>query len=503
MSRIGKLLRSTILSQSRRLDLALFRSGFALIMLSVMVLMLPLEQQARVAGATRPVYALIPFWGLSVFMMAWLSGRLTKETVGDAEGHLSLVYLTGISPLVWTSYGLLYNFIGFLSVWIVRWPFLCLFYTFGGMRISEVLLLECLSILIFWAVNARSMLVALTAGERKGPEWSGLQAIFLIEFTLAAPYIVVIIFSVAGIAVPFAVKDLAQRISEFGLFDHMQGFVTGLGASSDALWSIVPYSLAGVWWMVRYNRQLYARVGETPQPTPVSRKERKATLKRRAPLPRCWNDAIAWQSYVHYAGGHDNTTGRVILYSGGFLIILISALTGYLQSFTGLILVVAGVVLINVMNHPARCLENELKSRTIASLLLTPYSEMQLLSGWRRGTLWLAIPDFIFIALTSLVLSFVHLGFPLVILSIAFTALISGPLLTLSHLVPMSLRGLGVGFVVVMGLFGIVFIGVLGANISSSVMFPAIAIPLYGLFNLFLRIAFLKRWLRLRIEEAV
>ncbi len=502
MSRPFRILNSTLSRQSGRLDLALYRGVFILFV--TLVLFIIQSNFGRMPMVNLGRLYLTNFERVSVFLLAILAGRLNRETVGDAtSGFLSLIYLSGTSRGAWTLVRVFQIWAGFLSVWMIRLPFLLLFFTLGGARFSDIVAMEVLFLFVFAAASSRTMLVAHNAEKQSSSDWAGLGTVFMVEICLVAGRFLIVLLSLINVNVPASYVILADQAAELSLYIRLQVLGSGAGIGISTWWSVSIYSVLAIYWLIQYQLQLYKQVGDSPQPMLEGSKDKKMSLKSRPPLTRCWDDALAWQSYVYYAGGNNNTTGRVVLYSIAFLLVCVIVSTSYLKFFLGLILVVSGAVLVNVMNTPAHCLDKESKAKTLSSLALTPHSGLDIYHGWKRGMWRLAIPDFIFVALVSVVTFFLDPIFPLVIVSITLTLLLSGPLLILSHLVPVSLRGFGTGMFVVLGLILIVVIGGLGSALYSPVGFPFVAIPLYWGFNQILLKAFVEKWMRIKIDAEI
>lgn len=521
MSRPFRILNSTLSRQSRRLDLALYRGVFVLF---VTVLVFIVQSNfGRMTMINLGRLFLTNFERVSILLLAILAGRLNRETVGDAtSGFLSLIYLSGTSRAAWTLVRVIQIWSGFLSVWIIRLPFLLLFFTLGGARFFDIVAMEVLLLFVFAAAASRTMLVAHNADKHSSADWAGLGTIFLIEIGLVAGKFLVVLLSLIKVNVPAPYAAWADQAAELSLYLRLQVFGSGAGIGISIWWSVLIYSVLTFYWLFRYQFQLYKQVGDSPQPMLEGKNEKKKSLEKRPPLERCWDDALAWQSYVYYAGGNNNTTGRRFLYVIVFVLTSVIVITGFLQAFLGLILVISAAVLVNVMNTPAHCLDKEVKAKTLSSLALTPHSGIDLYLGWKRGMYRLAIPDLIYVALISVVTFFLHPIMPLVIISFTATLLLSGPLLILSHLVPISIRGFGTGMFVVFGLLVIAGISAAGSwligdfvishfpnslfrgfEAARLITFAFFAIPLFWGFNVILLNTFVEKWMRIKIDAQI
>lgn len=443
----------------------------------------------------------VGFYPLSIFLMAYLAGRLNRDHVGNTQsGYLSLISLTGTSRSAWVTVNLIQLWTGFLSVWIVRIPFLYLFFTFGDISFYEILALELLLLFAFAAISARGLLVALLADNRKSVDWSGLGSLILIELMLASGQILIALCALIGVSLPAWLRQLSDIFAGMSLNQRNVSLATGASVTAKIIMSLALFTTLFVYWTMRYHQNLFKRIGETPQSALEISQPKKKQLERRAPLPRCWQDALAWQSFVYYSGGYDNTTGRSILYALGGVCVIFSVATGMFQNLMGLIVVVSLAIFFNLLNAAAHCFEKEMKAETLESLLLTPNDPIDFYHGWRRGALWLSIPDHLYLLVVSVTSYFLDPAIPLVIIGIALAVHASGPLFMLSQLVPISLKGLGTAFVV---LAGLAVVGVSGSLVVYSlhpVAFPIVAIPLLWAFNQFLLHVYVGYWMRIKID---
>ncbi len=499
MPRVLKLLRSTLSIQARRLDLSLLRAAFVLATLFFLIATVGKQDriQSLHLGRTMTYW----FYPMSLLWLGYLAGRLNRETVGDASsGYLSLIYLSGTRRWEWALTRIVQIWTGFLSAWCIRIPFLILIFSIGGFRIEEMLVLEGVLLFVFAAAASRSMVYSHGSDNQKSADWAGLGTIFFIELALLSGRLILLIFTLLGFNIPLSVMRVTDLFAEYSLYSRIQNFFFKGPSTFEALGTVLIYFVLSLFWIYRYQFQLYRTVGDSPEPALAGKKEKKKIKQRRTRLERCWDDALAWESYVYYAGGQDNTTGRVILYGIGFVLVAFCVASGLFYSLMGLTLVGSGAVLFNVMNSPAHCFDKEVKAKTLSSLVLTPNSGLDIYRGWRRGTLWLAIPDFTFAGLIAVVLFFLHPGASFAVVSIALAILVSGPLFMLSGLVPISLKGIGTALTVLFGLMLVVVAGSLGATFVSPYAFPLFAIPVHWGFNQFLLYTLVERWMQIKIE---
>ncbi len=497
--RVLKILRSTMPLQARRLDLSLLRAGFVLSTLLWLIIWIEntTQVQSLQLGRTLTYW----FYPTSLLLLGYLAGRLNRETVGDASsGYLSLIYLTGTRRWEWTLTRIAQIWIGFLSVWVVRIPFLYLIFTLGGIRFHELIVLEVTLLFVFAAAASRSMVYSHNSDNRRSADWAGLGAIFFIEITLLSGRLMIVLLSLLNIKIPISVMRVTELFAEFSIYSRLFDYFFMGPVSAETLGTILIYFGLSLFWLWRYQHQLYHSIGDSPEPALAGMKEKKKPTQRRSQTERCWDDALAWEVYVYYAGGHNNTTGRLILYGTAFLLVTFCVSSGIFYSLMGLTLVVSGATLFNVMNYPAHSFDKEVKARTLSSLVLTPHSGLDIYRGWRRGTLWLAAPDFIYAGLVAVVLYFLHPGATVTVICIALAIYVSGPLLMLSGLVPISLKGLGTALTVILGLTAVVVSGSIAAVFISPYAFPFVAIPVYWGFNQLLLYKFVEHWMQIKIE---
>lgn len=500
VSRTLKLLRSTQTRQSQRLDLALLRSGFVLGVGVWLMVWSVLSGSSIHTGHAAIVY----FYPMSLFLLAYLAGRLQREVVGDeSSGIVSLISLTGTRESEWTAARLIDVWISFLSVWLVRAPFLCLFFTLGGLKFEDLLAGEVLLLFLFQAATCRAMCVAQQADGRSKADWAGFGTIFLLEISLSIGRILVGLGRFLGWSFPIEVTNGVEWVGALSLNSRFISFASGGAFYPNVIGSLLLYLILSAYWIWRFQHRLYQKIGETPELALKGVKEKKPFRKTRTPLPRCWDDALAWQSYVYYAGGADNTTGRVILYGIAFVFVMLTIITGFFQSLAGLVALISFGIFVNVMNSPSHCIDQELKAKTLGSLVMTPHTGLDLYSGWRRGTFRLAIPDHVYALLVACVTAFVDPGISLVIVSLVLAIDSSGPLLMLSGLVPIAWNGLGTAFLVLIGLALIVTAGVFAASLIHPAMFPVAAIPLLWIFNQFLLRFHVEKWMKLKIDAEI
>ena len=501
--RVFNMLHATSPAQARRLDLALLRGGTVLIVLTLVLWNVPFDISGRAsasAGAVPRQTLRVFYWG-SIFLLAYLADNLNRDAVGDAvSGYLSLVAMTGTSTAEWTVLRLTQIWSGFMSVWVVRLPFLCFFYTLGGMRIGEYVALEIMLLAIFAAASSRTMLTAHHGQIRKSSGWSGVAAILVIEVILLVGVMITSLFSYSGRIFPGALAVASEALSRMSLYNQMISFPSAGQIPTSFLWTAVPYSLFAIYWIRKYSRQVYARIGETPLQNLQGTKSDQKALRQRAPLPRCWDDALAWQCYVYREGGSKQTLLRLVMYTVVLIVIGVCLATGSMHNLLIVVLIGTQIALLQVMNSPPRCFDNEVKAQTLSSLILTPHTELEFYRGWRRGSLWLAIPDYGFAILFALIMATIYPLITFILLGTTALAFASGPLFMLSGLVPISFSSLWTGFVVIAGLTGVIFLATVIGTATALVVIPIVAIPLYWGFNQILLRFFVKSWMKKKID---
>ena len=503
MFRIVKILRSTMTRESNRLDLGVIRGLFLMVTFGVLLLVLNAPLRPLLMGK----YLLTAFFPLSIVLASYLAGRLNRNSIGDgASGFLSLLALTGTTRAEWTIVRLVQIWCGFFSVWIIRWPVLAILYTLGGVMWTDLIAMEFLLILLFACASTWAMVTSQNIDQQKSVDFTGFKAFIALEVLLLLGNIISALLSYIGLFFPTSLSTASTTLADSSLYYRLIRYPgsTGFGVSPmthDFVINVSLYLSLTFYFLVQFYRRLYATIGDSPQANPTSRKEKKQSEKaRHRRLPRCWDDALAWQSYAFYSGGQDNTVGRITLYSIAFLLIVLAMTTGLLREMIALILVVAAVVIINALNTPPQCMDKEEKAKTLTSLVMTPHSGLDLYYGWRRGTFKLVIPDLVFATLSAAVMMLVQPYASLAIVSVTIAALLSGPFFMLSHLVPVSLKGLKTGAFVVFGFILTIAASSIAAAFSHPAVFPLVALPLFWVFNLILLKFFVEPWMIRKID---
>lgn len=501
MSRIAKLTFSLQSRQSRRLDLALFRSGFVL---ATLVLTISLRNAMSAGFTITAAKCLVWFYPMSLIFVGVLAGRVNRGSSGDASsGFLTLVALTGTSRSEWCLCRIAETWIGFLSVWIVRIPILLLMFTFGGLRWSNILCAEILFLFVFAAVNAKLMVLSHSSGSKTIAAFTGIGTITVIELALHSGRIASSVLKLLSISPPNWVDTVADFMSRVSLVSTYQQLIAGSSIFDTLVYTLLVYLGLGIFWTMRFGQNVFDSIGKDPEQGLADRKELNQLKRRLNPLPRCWDDALAWQGYVYYAGGNDNTTGRVVLYGLGYIALLSCIWVGGLEVLTGIILVIGAIVMINSINSPAQFLDKEIKTKTLSTLVMTPHSGQDFYTGWRRGTLWLTIPDHLFAAITALTMYFVEPIIAYVI--ICFVALVNccGPFFMLSALVPLRFYSLVSALAVVMGLVVVIAIGAIVAVNTNALMFLIVTLPLMAGFNFLLKKIGINYWMGRKIDQEI
>lgn len=504
LTRIQKILRSTLTRESNRLDLGLARAILVLVVFVSFFVMPYTASSPNVIGKS----LLTAFFPISIILNVILAGRLTRDRVGDnAGGFTSLLALTGTSRMEWIAVRLTQIWIGFLLVWIIRIPFVLLIFTLGGVLWEDLIAMESLLLMLFMATSTAALLAAHSADNQKSAGSAGWTALVRAEFLLLAGNLFLHLLGYAGISAPTQIADVCETLASASLYQRLVRYAGSPALGTSVMSQLlvinaVLYLLIAVYSLVRFHRDLYSSIGESPQPQILSKKEQKETQKaRRQRLARCWDDALAWQSYVFYSGGSDHLTGRVVLYCLALLLILGSYVTSMLEPFSVLLMMVGAVALINAVNTPAKCMEKETKAKTLTALILTPYTGRELYKGWRRGASYLLIPDLVFAAMISAGMYFVEPMGSLVIVTVTLAILMNGPFFMLSHLVPLKWNSLATGMFVIIGFIGVVVVGLIAGGTLFPIAAPLVMLPLWWLFNQLLLRVFLEKWIGIRVDS--
>lgn len=514
---VGAIFLSLGAREARRVDVALVRGG---LVAAACLVLLPMAASARdplTIGRT----LLLTYFVLSGLAVFYLALRLAGDSVGDRRsGFNSLLMLTGLAAESWLLVRLAQMWTSFLSVWIARLPLLSLIMTFGGVTWPLVLTAELLLLLAFFAFSAFCLFMADLSNTRQELMNAGPMIAFW-ELLLHAPRL---LLSALQAFVSWRSAALPAFRSEQELIDILERYLNGtfgelllwvadgvmqtslfyqcsqLFAGTPSPWRLWPaavmYGGLAIWILWRYRCIVFARRTEDDprighEPTPSKRGKRGTSRTSR----RSWDDAFAWQAYCVHGGGdvllRNKWTGYTLVVAG----VLVVSQTRIGLDLTGAAAVFCVVSLIISVNKVGDCLQREIKEQTLPILMLTPHEPDEIYDGWRRGTWWLSVPDLVAWGVISMFVVTVHRDLPAAFLGAGGAILASGPLLTVSPLVPYSLSGWAQGCCVAFLLVALAVFSIMLGVAFHPWAFPVSAISLACLLNWPLkRFILVRRW---------
>lgn len=480
--------------ESRRIDLALARGGF---LLSILVFVLPV---VMFTGRMRPLTpsGVILYGGSfmpSYCLLLFLAIRLPGDAVGDGRsGLLELLGLTNLPSTAWLAYRQIQIWIGFLSVWIIRIPIVWLAFVLGGVAIDDLVTRELLLLGAFAILSTFAMFLSHGADSRRQVNQRLFGTVFALETVLILPRLVLdALTTYLSIQFPNWVAETADHFASMRFSPNFQAAITNsfswsMGWTSVLLYSTIAIVMLG--WMVL---ALYRPPAD--QPANVTSGLLRKSPQQRRDSRRSWDDALAWQAYALHSNGKQIIQCKIALYAFVALAMPVCFQLDYRELWLTLSLLLCGGSILAAVNKTGDCLQRELKDQTLSALLLTPNDAVDIYDGWRRAGWHLSWPDLI---AAPLLVSVLAANFPdavPVVVAILIGILLSGPFMMLSPLVPFTVKGLFSGLMLV-GI-PVVLIGVgisFGIAVNPWLSIP-VAIPLWALYNQWLRRRTLKKWM--------
>ena len=500
--RVSAMVRAAAVRESNRLDMGLARGAFPLAFILWLIFSGAVSLQRYPAGPT----SFRIYFGMSAWLAIFLAIRLGGDDAGTrSTGWFPLLQMTGIRPLVWIAFRLAQTWIAFASVWIVRVPILLFTLTLGGLRSTEILAAECLLVVVFGVLSSVALLFAHFAKSRQRVFAPTLFMMLAVEVLTQGPRVLVALLKELRIwSAPSALEKLLETWAGLSL-SHSVRLAMSQTLTIDTLWptALLYGALAGL-ALLALNGVLFRDSDASPaadqsEPALHGKKQRR---QRRA-SHRCWDDALAWQSYRYYGGGNDMLVGK----SAVFCVLMIGVWTFVGLGFaeTALVLGALGtlVSLLATTNKVTDCLQREIRDKTLLTLLLTPNEALDFYRGWRRGIWRLLIPDLVLWLAMMLTLGVSNLNGRGVVFMVGGVILTSGPFLMLSLLVPFSFKGFVTGMAVVFFLVGMIGLTIGLAVGVASPWLAGMAILISVLFNWGIRNLILARWLNEKFAGAV
>jgi hypothetical protein len=498
-SRVLSILHSTVPRESQRVDLILIRIATVVLFA---VALLPVVWQTRIPISLGPIVLRSAFV-MSLCIVVLLAHRLSGDSVGEAQsGFLELLFLSGVTPSRWLVVRIIQLAVGFLSVWLLRIPFLLFTITLGGVRHEQILTNELLLFTAFSVLSSLALALSPNRTSRQGLFGSLFAVGCGWEFLLVAPAIM------RGMITRFyhwtpaePVVQAIDRMQEISLASSMLRAMIATAPASACLPTFILYGALTLMLLAVYHRRLVRFSRGVWQAEPAARAAAEPGRTRSS--RRCWDDALAWQAYCIHSSGARWVAGISVGLSIAAVLLIASAVYGYHEAGFVLSAIAAAVALLFSVAKPSDCLSCEIRDLTIGTLLLTPHEPDDFYAGWSRGARRLARPSLFFAGFMIVVSAGIDPQAPLIAASVAAALWLSGPFFMLSPLVPFSLEGIATALLLftVAGL--IACVSIVAAVMWHPVLLPAISIPLVWLYNRLLRRLLLTYWMRRKIETII
>lgn len=401
---------------------------------------------------------------LHAAMAALLGMRLAGDVAGDrSSGMVGLLFLSGVSAGTVVLAQWMHLLAVFIRIWIIRCPLLMLAYSLGGTTWTQILMAEALLIGIFVLTVSLGLLVSHYSSDR-----TVLRGIF--PFTWGIDLLLTIPSLVMGL--------LSYPLIQNSILNWPQGAsaMAGLNGAADWLLSfrvttnlalilnvpqpawgclrplVVHLGLAVVcvwcWRRVYFTCLDEAVTGGSEARSQAAEGDSEWKSPSRSSRP-VWDDALAWQAYYIHSRGHSNTRVRSLLLIGILSTVLVLMLSGQgeLRSVSEVILIASSALLLLMgQSKVSDCLQKEIRELTIASLLMTPHTPLELCDGWNRGARRLQRLDPILVVacLASCLWVSPNEVAPSICVG-GIMMLACSPFFVLSPLIPYSFRGIMVG----------------------------------------------------------
>jgi hypothetical protein len=526
--RVLAILRSTVLRESTRVDLALTRAFFLVVTFVVLLSVAWSQRSVTVIGPAVHSTMLV----LSLLLMVFLAVRLGGDSVGDfRSGMLAMLFLTGLTQRQWLIVRVVQLWAGFASVWLIRAPLLIFVFTLRGVSVEKIVVTETLLLTGFLVLSSLGLLGSFKAKSRQQAWISALISIIAWEILLHAPMVAVAVLTryygwsvsqrtteltekIGDVALTsrYAVAmirplEMSQCLTTFAVYGVLSAVVLGrfcrLLSSTNYL--AEPKTVA--WMLGRFCRLLLivprGAIGKLPEQAKDRSAGRSENQRVRRASRRCWDDALAWQACCFHGNGSRLVMLKCAAYSLLGPGLLLSIPFGYLLPVFIGAAAICGVAMLAAVNKPSDCLSREIREQTLPTLLLTPNSTDDVYAGWQRGAWHLAWPDIMFAAEIALVSYALDPVAPAIVVSLAVAILFSGPFMMLSPLVPFTFSGIATGLALTFVALVIVAICIgCGATVHPLAA-PVILLPLVWLYNRVLRRNILPQWMERKISSIV
>jgi hypothetical protein len=487
------MLESSLPRESRRTDATIIRVIY--LILSSIVLFAVVRSPFRVQGSTLLSWLTVIHGAMAVV----LGVRLSGDVAGDrSSGVVGLLALAGLSGRDILATRLITIAISFLSVWIVRLPMLMLAQTLGGIQLRQILILEILLLGVFVLVVSAGLLHAHYSSDR-----TTARIVFvlpgLLDFALNTPKIVLLLLKTFQVA---SIPSIIQEPAEWLRWGTGSSAMIAVLRYSNPSWAYLsPAALhvgIGVVCLYCWRRVYFTCLDEAgdaaPPATPSSTAATSTAPAKRSgatsrPSRPCWDDAFAWQAYQIHSNGRMALIARASI--GGLILLgaaFMTTLGSPYREMAMIIVVVTSIVLMFIgQGKVSDCVQRELRDKTLASLLMTPHTPLEICKGWGRGASRMMLVDLPvhLVSVGSVLYWSVFFPAPRVFAAImvgAYLMLLSmRSFLILSPLVPFSVRGIVTGVGVIF--LAIFLFGVSGqlSRVFHPALGPLVLVPLaYG-----------------------
>ncbi len=498
-SRVPGILHSTTPRESQRSDLAVIRACFIGAHALVLLPGVFLEGTAVAVG---PI-VLGCLFAISLFEVVLLATRLSGDSVGDvSSGFQELAFLAGVTPRQWLTVRVAQVWTGFLSVWLLRIPFLLFVITLGGIPYDDLLANELILLTLFGLLSMLGLLFSLDRKTRQGVFGSFLAILLVWEFLMLGPGIIAgALTRYGGWTIPEAAVQVFDWMSDVSIASRIFAAITGgltLLASRNTL---LLYGVLTLLALAAYHQRLCMLSrgdGTDDVPAPDAS---PAPAHRRRPPRRAWEDALAWQAYCIHSTGDRWVIGMSCLFGLVSLLVLAAAVFGFHEAAFSLSALTAVVTLVQGVAKPSECLTREIQNHTMPTLMLTPHEPDDFYAGWSRGARRLSLPAMAFAILVSLVSLGFGLNGPLISFTILVVILLNAPFFMLSPLVPFSGRGIFTGLFLLFSAIVIAVASITLAILVHPLLLPLAAIPLVWFYNWYVRRHLLAYWMQRKIES--
>lgn len=444
------LFASQVSRESQRIDMTVIRvlyMGFLLSLIPMMSDSRPDQTGLKLFQAMTVVHAA---------MAVLLAVRLAGDVAGDrASGLVGLLYLSGVESKQVVLSRLLLLATTFLSVWLIRVPTLVLAYHLGGTTLHQMLQVEALLVGQFCMTVSAGLLLA-----HYSPDRAMSRLIFLLpamlDFGLTIPSLLVAaVHFLTPYHVPLSVESALGCLRYGRTTTCLFYSLRSLSPSAMYLCPLLLHVLIAGWSLWAWRRVYFTCLDEAEVPATADTGPqllRRSKSKSRPSRP-VWDDGLAWQAYYVHSDGARNLVGRAWLIGAilaGTIFLTCLSDPAYRGLGIALLVISTGIMMFVGRGKVSDCLQKEIKEKTLPSLLLTPYSALELCDGWARGAWKLMLPDLILYAACCVAgLLYAPMDMAPILCGGAILVLASGPFLVLSPLVPFSPSGIcsGLGLI--------------------------------------------------------